>query len=207
MRFEALDITVESRGSTLWVYLSGPFHAEQVPNIREKLIGLVESGNRQFVIDLEQVVEVDSTAPPMFLELINTIRAKGGELRLIYRNKAVSDSFAAYRHVIPTFPDAAALSRRRFFLGLQRGRFMSRRTGIRISVPVALFLLFLITGWFLSLALVIRHQGQRLREQNDEVRELTVWKEQALLELNELHERLRPMEQLGIIEMPEKGDK
>jgi anti-anti-sigma factor len=208
MRFEALDITVESRGPALWVFLSGPFHGEQVPNIREKILGLIESGNRQLVVNLEQVVEVDAAVPPMFLDLLNMVRAKGGDLRLIYRNKTVSDAFAAYRHVIPTYPDAAALTRGRFFMAFQRGRNMSRRTGVRMSVPVALFLLFLISGWFLSLALVIHRQGRRIREQSEEIRDLTVWKEQALLELNDLHERLRPMEQLGIIESPpSEGDK
>jgi len=37
MRSEALDITLESRGRALWLFLSGPFHHEQVPGMREKI--------------------------------------------------------------------------------------------------------------------------------------------------------------------------
>ena len=202
MRSEALDITIESRGAVLWVFLSGPFHREQVPNIREKLAGLIEDGNRRLVIELEQVTEIDESAPPMFLELLNLLRGKGGELRLVMRNKAVSSAFAAYRNIFAIYPDARALERRRLLWLWQRGRYMLRRTGVRM--PVAAFILFVIVGWFLSLALVIYTQGRRIREQEQEIRELTVWKEQTLIELNELHERLRPMEQLGILEPSEE---
>ncbi len=202
MRSEALDITVESSAGIVWVFLSGPFHREQVPNIREKLVGLVEDGNRRLVIELEQVTEMDEAAPPMFLELLNLVRGKGGELRLVFRNQAVTTAFAPYRNIFPIFPSVEALSRRRLSLLWERGRYFSRRTGVRMSVPVALFLVFLIMGWFFSLAMIIYNQSTRIRMQEEEIRELTVWKQQTLMELNELRERLRPMEQLGIAEPP-----
>ncbi len=208
MRFEALDITIETRGRLLWVSLSGPFHREQVPNIREKMVGLIQDGNRELAVDLEKVTLVDETAPPMFLELLNAVRDKGGELRLVFRNKVVSDAFMAYRNVFPVFPDAESLLRPGILSALQRsGRRMRRKTGVRLSVPVALFLLFIVIGWFLSLALVIRWQNQRIAEQERELRELTLWRNQTLMELTELQELLRPMEQLGIVEGPGRGKK
>jgi anti-anti-sigma factor len=205
MRFEALDITIETRDNLLWLILSGPFHREQVPNIREKIRGLLSDGNREFVIDLEQVTQVDESAPPMILELLNTIRDKGGELRLVYRNRAVSEAFGSYRNIFPVFADAETLRRPGLLGFLHRSRRrMRRKTGVRLSVPVALFLLFILVGWFLSLALVIHWQGLRITEQERELRELTLWRNQTLIELTELQELLRPMEQLGIVEGPKK---
>ena len=56
MRSEALDITIESRRSAVWLLLSGPFHNEQVPNIREKITGLIDDGNKDIVVDLENAM-------------------------------------------------------------------------------------------------------------------------------------------------------
>jgi anti-anti-sigma factor len=207
MRSEALDIIIESRGRTLWLTLSGPFLREQVPNIREKIAGLVDVGNRDLVIDMEQVSEVDESALPMFLSLLNLVRGKGGELRFVFRNQAVSQAFGAYRNIFPIFVDREAL-RYRGFLGLLRlrGKLLRRKTGVRLSRPVAIFLLFIIAGWFLSLALVIHGQGKRLAAQEDEIRQLTTWRDQTLIEFNQLREKLQPLEQLGIVEdAPAKG--
>jgi Zn-dependent protease with chaperone function len=101
--------------------------------------------------------------------------------------------------VMPIFPDAAALSRWSFVTLLRLlARRMSRKTGVRLSAPVALFILFILVGWFVSLSLVIGWQAQRIRRQQDEIRELTVWREQTLIELQALQERQRLMDQLGI---------
>ena len=92
MRSEALDIGIEARGSDLWVVLSGPFHKEQVPNIREKLTGLVEDGNRQLVVDLQEVTEIEATAVEMFVSLLNLVKGKEGSLRLVFRNDIVAEA-------------------------------------------------------------------------------------------------------------------
>jgi anti-anti-sigma factor len=208
MRFEALDITIETRNRLLWVTLSGPFHREQVPNMREKMLGLMQDGNREFVIDLEKVTQVDESAPTMFLDLLNAVRDKGGELRLVYRNPIVTTAFTAYRNVFPVYRDAESLLRPGIRGLLYRsGRRMRRKTGVRLSPPVALFLLFIVIGWFLSLGMVIRWQNQRIAEQERELRELTSWRSQTQIELTELQNLLRPMEQLGIVEGAGLGKK
>lgn len=201
MRFEALDITIESRGGLLWIFLSGPFHREQTPNIREKIAGLIDDGNRQLVVDLERVTQIDETAAQMFLELLNRVRGKKGEMRLVFRNAAVAAAFAPYRNVFPVYADATALSRPGF-LGLLRlrGVFHSRRTGVRLSFPVTLFLLFIIVGWFASLAFVIYWQSERIKKQDTELRELSEWRDQTLIELEQLQSRMGAMEQLGVLE-------
>ena len=76
---------------------------------------------------------------------------------------------------------------------------LSKKTGVRISRPVAIFLLFVLCGWFLSLIFIIHLQSQRIAEQQQELNELTQWKEHSSIELSTLRDRLRPLEQLGIV--------
>jgi hypothetical protein len=64
---------------------------------------------------------------------------------------------------------------------------------------VALVLLFTLCGWFISLAFIIYLQNQRIREQERDLTELVQWKHQAEVEIKSLHERIRPMEQLGLL--------
>ena len=200
MRSEALDITVESRGDNIWLRLSGPFNDEQVPNMREEITGLVNDGNRRIVCDLEHVERMGEPAVAMFVHLLNLVRGKGGELRLVFKNETISRAFAPYRNIFAIFPDEAALLRGGLLGTIRyRHRLWNRRTGIRLSRPVALFLLVVLCGWFLSLALIISLQNQRIREQERELLELTQWREEAHIELHLLNERLRPMIQLGIV--------
>jgi len=200
MRSDALDIVIEGRGDATWLVLSGPFHREQIPNIRSKFSALLEDGNRYFVVDLEGVTAIDQSAAEMFLSALNDVRAKNGEIKFIFKNKTVSDAFVQYQNLIRIFPDRAALTASGF-LGrlIRRGKVLSKKTGVRISRPVAIFLLIVLCGWFLSLMFIIRLQSQRIAEQQREVNELTQWKQHSSLELSELRDRLRPIEQLGIV--------
>jgi anti-anti-sigma factor len=200
MRFEALDIIIEGRGDVTWLILAGPFNKEQVPNIRAKFTSLMEDGNRDFVVDLEAITVIDAAAVDLFLTVANDVRAKGGEVKLVFRNPTVSHAFAPYVHLLTIFPDTATLDSGGFFDRImRRGRVLTKKTGVRLSLPVALFLLFVLCGWFLSLLFLVNLQNQRIAEQQRELSELTQWKERSTVELNALHERIRPLEQLGII--------
>ncbi len=200
MRSEALDITIENRGANLWLVLSGPFNSEQAPNMREKILGLLHDGNRHIVLDLEQITEFDDAIMPTLLALVNTVKGKNGELSFVFRNETVSKAFAPYRNIFSIYPDAQALASRGLLKNIQRqGVLLSRKTGVRLSRPVAIFLLFILCGWFLSLALIIHMQATLIREQEETIGELSRWKQETAIELNRLEERLRPMEQLGLL--------
>lgn len=201
MRSDALDIAIESKRNATWIYLSGPFHGEQAPNIREKIMGMVEDGNRKIVIDMEGVTHIDTSVVSGFLEMLNTLRGKGGDLKFVFRNNPVTRAFAPYRNLFSIFPDARALAAGGFLGSIrERGRILLyRKTGVRLSRAVAIFLLVIICGWFLSLLFIIQMQNRRLREQMTELRSLTEWKQHAEVEIETLRERLRPMEQLGLV--------
>lgn len=200
MRSEALDIVIEGRGSSTWIMLSGPFHREQVPNIRGKFAALLEDGNRLFTVDLEGVTVIDDTVAEMFLTILNEVRGKGGEIRFIFKNPVVSGAFSPYEKLLLISPDVSSLSKqgllRRIF---GRNSILSKKTGVRISRRVAIFLIFVLCGWFLSLVFIINLQGRRITEQEKELSELKQSNQRSSMELARLKERIRPLEQLGVL--------
>jgi anti-anti-sigma factor len=200
MRSEALDITLETRGEAVWLFLSGPFHGEQVPSMREKIASLIDDGNRRLVLDLENVHAIDDSATQMFLSLLNLMRGKGGDIWFIFRNEPVSKAFSPYRNIFPVFPDAQSLPAGGLFGNLRRrGRLLSRKTGIRLSRPVALTLLITLGGWILTLMFIINLQNRRIRTQEADLQSLTQGNRAAAAEIKELRDRIRPLEQLGIL--------
>ncbi len=200
MKSDALDITLVSRSGSIWLLLSGPFHNEQVPNIKEKITGLIDDGNRHIVINMENVSDVAESAAPMFLTLVNLIKGKGGDIKFVFKNEPVSKAFSPYRNLFSIYPDAAALNTGGFFGVLRRRRsVLSKKTGVRMSRPVALILLVSLGGWFLSLVFIILLQNQRIRNQEIEVYNLSRWKQRAGVEIVRLRERIRPLDQLGVL--------
>jgi anti-anti-sigma regulatory factor len=200
MRSEAPDFTIESRGRWIWIFVSGPFHAQQIPGMKEKIGVLIEDGNRQLVLDLQNVTEVDDTVPQMFLSLVNIVREKGGEARFIFKNDAVSKAFAPYKSLFSIYPDAQSLPSGGPFSRVRRlSRVLTKKTGLRLSFPIALTLLCALAGWILSLVFIIHLQHVRIRQQESDIRELSEFKRQTSGEIKTLRERIRPLEQLGIL--------
>jgi len=205
IRSEALDITLESRGNAIWLTLAGHFYNEQVPAISEKFTTLLKDGNRSFVVDMEKIISADDTVVPMFLNLLNTIKGKGGELKLIFKNDCLRQAFQPCINLFAIFPDADSLSRDSLFgLIKKQGKNLKRKTGFRISRSVAIFTLLVLSGWFITLISVIKMQDSRIQEQQTELQELNQWKQESAAEMEQLKERLQPLEQLGILRNVER---
>ncbi|MFW5785268.1 MAG: STAS domain-containing protein [Chitinispirillaceae bacterium] len=197
---EALDITLEFRKGSIWIYLSGQFTNEQVPGIKDKLLNLIEDGHRFFVLDMEKVNGIDDAVVPMFLNLLNYLKGKGGEIKFIFRNDTLYRAFQPYLNLFAVYSDAELIERGTFVSLLKRkSRFLARKTGFRISRPVAIFMLTVLCGWFLTLIYIILLQNERIAEQQNEINTLTQWKQRTVLEMNQLKERIKPLEQLGIL--------
>jgi len=206
MYFDSMDITIEGRNENIWLTLAGHFRKEQIPQMREKFEVLLEDRNRQFVVDLENIISIDDSVVQLFLQILNAIRGKGGEIKLIFKNAAVSKAFAPYNNIFPVYPDAASLTSGGFLSAIrQRGKLLSKKTGIRISGPVALFLLIVLCGWFISLIFIVRIQSRYIKKQQVEVQSLQETNQQIKIEVDALRERIKPLEQLGIINIsPDK---
>ncbi|HEX3020020.1 MAG TPA: STAS domain-containing protein [Chitinispirillaceae bacterium] len=200
MHFESLDIIIEGRNDTVFLFLSGPFRKEFIPHMREKFSVLLEDGNRRFMVNMEDVTSIDDSAVQMFLKLLNAVKAKGGELGLIFKNETLTRAFAPFLNLIPVYPDDSTAAPGGILASLRRrGILLSRKTGIRISRPVAIFVLVVLCGWFVTLLFIIRLQNRNLKEQQHELYELSTYKQRAIIEINRMQERLRPLEQLGIV--------
>ncbi len=200
MLSEALDITIESRGDVIWLALSGHFNKEQVPNIRMKLEGFIQDGHREIVVDLEGVTVIHESAVPMFLSALNLIKGKPGDIKLIFKNETVTNTFLPYKNLFAIYPDPDSVTTTRFLHSIRRrGLTLTKKTGIRLSVPVALFLLFILTGWFISLGIIINMQRKQLSTQELQIRKVNHWKEKTSKELSELRSRIKPLKQLGLI--------
>jgi anti-anti-sigma regulatory factor len=206
IRSEALDILLESRGNAVWLSFAGHFHNEQVPAIREKFTSLLKDGNRSFVVDMEKITGTDDDVVPMFLSLLNTIKGKGGDLKLIFKNDCLCRAFQPCINLFAIFPDADSLSRGSLLnLLKKRGKNLKRKTGFRISRTVAVFTLLVLCGWFITLLSVIKMQSTRMQEQQTELQELNLWKQENVIEMEQLKERLQPLEQLGILRDAERS--
>jgi anti-anti-sigma regulatory factor len=199
MRSETLDITLEERGGDLWFVLRGPFTQEQLPAFRERFTTFLDDGTRSFIVDLEGVTVVDAGAPQLFIQLLNTVKGKNGDLRLVFKNECVTRAFAPVRNLFNIYADASLLRSGVFALLMRQQRILSRKTGIRLSRPVALFLLIILCGWFISLAFIIHLQSRHIREQQTELQDLSQWETKSRIELDNLRSRLQPLEQLGIL--------
>ena len=200
MLSEALDIVIESHGDAIWMALSGPFNKEQVPNIRAKIEGFIQYGHRELVVNLDGVTIIHETVAPMFLNLLNLIKGKNGDIKLIFKNEVVSNAFSPYKNIFSVFPDSNNIYSKRFFHSIRRtGISMTKKTGIRLSVSVAIILLFILTGWFISLGIIINMQKKQISAQEAEIREFQQWEEKTTMELDELRNRIKPLKQLGLI--------
>lgn len=200
IRSEALDIVLENRDGTIWLTLAGHFHNDQMPSMREKFVNLINDGCRSFVVNMERVQSVESTVVPMFLSLLNTLKGKGGDIKLIFKNAHLEREFKPYRNIFSIYSDSQMLAKGTFFgLIKKRSNALRKKTGFRISRTVALFIIIVLSGWFLTLLSIIEMQNARLRQQQEELEELGLWKVTADIELERMRERLAPLEQLGVI--------
>lgn len=200
MRSETIDYVIEGRTGDVWITLSGPFTHDQIPTFREKIMSLIADGNRLFVIDLESVTSIDQGVIHLFLLLLNTLQSKSGTMTLIFKNEHVSKAFSHYRNIFTIYPDTELVRRHGIIALLQRQRrILGRKTGLRISRPVALVLFIVVCGWFISLLFIIHLQNRHISEQQKELHELSTWETTSRIELDKLRKRLKPLDDLGIL--------
>lgn len=200
MRSETPDYIIEERASDLWITFSGPFTREHVPVFREKFVSLIEDGNKFFVIDLEKVTSIDGVVVQLFLQLLNMLKGRSGSLKLVFKNERVTRALTYYKNIFTVFPDATLLEKRGLAAILYRQRrFLLRKTGVRLSRPVALFLIMTLFGWFISMLFIIHLQNRHIKEQQTELQELTHSEMKFRIEIDKLRSRLQPLEQLGIL--------
>ena len=88
------------------IAVSGEVDLSTAPELRERLLPIVESSPPLVVADLTEVTFVDSTALGVLVSAVKRIRADGGDLRLVVTQPhiskilditALADVFAVFR--------------------------------------------------------------------------------------------------------------
>ncbi len=200
MKSENLDIVIEKKGRATWIYLHGAFHVEEMPNITSKIDKLLSDGNALIIVNMEEVTTIDSSVVKSFLTLLNNVREKGGELKLVFQNPQLWHMFTPYRLLFTIYPDEKSAAAHGIFGRLrQRGKTLRRKTGVRLSGSLAIFILAILCGWFITLAIIIHMQHQRIETQLSRIEELKKWKQHTRIEMEELRTQIKPIKDLGLI--------
>ena len=78
-----LNFEMSDREGTAVVALEGEVDLYTSPQLREKVIELVDAGCRHVIVDLEKVEFIDSTGLGVLVACLNRLRGNGGDLSLV----------------------------------------------------------------------------------------------------------------------------
>ena len=110
-----LSLSTRSQREHTVLEVGGEIDVYTAPQLRERLIELVEGGQQHIVVDMEQVEFLDSTGLGVLVGGLKRVRALDGSLRLvcgqerilkIFRITGLEKVFAIY----PTVEEAVAAS-------------------------------------------------------------------------------------------------
>lgn len=200
MRASRLEIAIErGSGDLIVILLSGIFYKEGWSSLQEMILRLVKDGHRRIAIELQDVELRDAEIRDRFIEIINDMKGRGGQIVLISKREDVLQFFSSIRNLIDLYPTLSDYRHSGWIDTLRRqGVTFSKKTGIRLSAPMALLLIILIAGWFGALLVLITMQNDRIGKQQES---LTFSENERLRmerELANLQQKLAPLTQLGL---------
>lgn len=193
-----VDFSLWEQGGTVVMALSGPLDAPVVANLRGRLEEMAQP-DRPVVLDLLRVPSLTEDALLALLSLQSDLKGRGTEIVLVATSTEVLDRLTPYRHLFSVHPSVQSL----LATGFQtRGIRWSRRTGVRMAAPMAAFLSLLLAGWMLTLLLVVVWQFREMRTASVELEALRATTEREKRTIEELEARMRPLEDLGLLDRP-----
>ena len=206
MRADLIDVSVEDYGHSVLVTLHGTFTAEQIPALREKLGSITEERKRTYLMDLEHCQFRDASYLELFLDLLNQVQARDGRLAFIFTREENWQFFRRWSNVFEIHASLEDFSRSGFIEKLRRsGIAYSRRTGVRLTTPMAIVLGVLILGWILTLLSMVRFQETEIRGRETQIRTLETRQRTLLRNLQELRAVVGPLKDLGLLESKNPG--
>lgn len=110
-----LGLTVTNRGDHAILSLHGEVDLATAPRVRERMIQLVDAGERSIVVDLDGVAFLDSTGLGVLVGGLRRLRTLGGELKLACANRRILSvlEVTGLDRVFPTYAsvdDAVAVA-------------------------------------------------------------------------------------------------
>lgn len=193
-----IDFSLWEQGGNVVLALSGPVGEATVSLLRSRVEEMA-TPDHPIVLDLLRVPSIDEKAVVALLTLQSDLRGKGTEIVLVATSQEVLERLAPYRHLFSVHPSVQSL----LATGFQtKGIRFSRRTGIRVAAPIAAFFGLLLAGWMSTLVVVVVWQFREMRRGSAEVRDLKFQIQAEKGRIEELQARLKPMEDLGLLELP-----
>src|SRR3989442_13426687 len=78
-----LSIETERIGDVVVLHVAGEVDVFTAPQLREALVGAIEEGSRDVVVDLQGVGFLDSTGLGVLVAGLKRVRQSGGDLSLV----------------------------------------------------------------------------------------------------------------------------
>lgn len=89
-----LEVSEEVEDSVCVLRVSGDVDFDVAPELKQRIVGHVEAGDRRLIIDLSEVGFIDSTAIGVLVAALKRLRDAGGTLMVVCDNEDVRSIFA-----------------------------------------------------------------------------------------------------------------
>lgn len=193
-----VDFSLYETAGILVIAPSGRIDAAAAEALRAQVQALTER-HRSVVLDLLKVVSLSDEAVLQILSIESDLRGAGTELALLCASDEVLARMAPWKNLFRVHPSLASL----LSTGFQdRGFRWSRRTGFRLSPQVAVVLGTLLAGWMATLMVLVLWQFRALQSDGGELERLRGEEARAEREIRDYESRLKPLADLGLLELP-----
>ena len=201
MKSDLIDIQVESRGNDVELSLSGSLGVVQLPQVKEKLNMLVDGPGCFFFLNLQNAHFTSELYLDVFLELLNRVKAQKSALILIFDSDELYDYFSRYVNIFEIYENRNAYKKSGMKKQLQQiGLHFGLRSGITVSSGVAVALISLLLGWFITLFVIISAQGHDIADKQAQIIALQNQKERYIKEIDKLESSIGPLRKLGVVQ-------
>ena len=201
MKSDLIDIQVESRGNDVELTLSGSLGVVQLPQVKEKLNMLVDGPGCFFFLNLQNAHFTSECYLDVFLELLNRVKAQKSALILIFDSSELYEYFSRYVNIFEIYENRNAYKKSGMKKQLQQiGLHFGLRSGITVSSGVAVALISLLLGWFITLFVIISSQGHDISDKQAQIIALQNQKERYIKEIDKLESSIGPLRKLGVVQ-------
>jgi len=101
-----MDIREEKRGDVIIIGLRGRLDANTSPNVEERLLHLLDHGERRFLLDFSDLVYISSVGLRVLVLLAKNLQKSKGELALAALNEHINQIFtiSGFTAIFPIYP-------------------------------------------------------------------------------------------------------
>lgn len=201
MKSDLIDIQVESRGNDVEISLSGSLGYAQLSAVKEKLAMLVDGPGCFFFLNLQNAHFTSDRYLDFFLELLNRVKSQKSALILIFDSAELYQYFSKFLNIFEVYENRAAYKKSGTKKQLQQiGIHYGIRSGVTLSPSVALVFLGLITGWIITLFVIVITQGHDISDKQAQIIALQNQKERYIREIDKLESSIGPLRKLGVVQ-------